>query len=109
MVDESLYPLEFARFRETFIQMRVDNTVSQGGDGDAVRAELNVAFDSGWRPPQQFEMWLKGRKHLPLTKVVQINTQNGNFWVPLHVNEGDFRITKEEAENLAFNNGYRFN
>lgn len=108
MIDESLYPLEFARFRENFIQMRVDNTVANGGDGEAARIALNEAFDSGWRPPQQFEMWLRARKNLPLAKVVSLQTPYGLRWTHFEVNENEFRLSEDEASDLAFNAGYRF-
>jgi len=107
MIDPVNYPLEFALFRDAFIQLRVDNAVAAGGDGEAVRAQLVQAFAEGFNPPQQFETWLRGRASMKVAKAVEVTTAEGTFWQPVVVTPGDFRITKAEAEALAVARGFR--
>lgn len=108
MSDETLHPLEFQLFKETFIQLRVEGNIAAGGDGVQTRIDLEEAFSQGWRPPQQFGLWLRSRANLPLAKAVEITTPDGDvFWMPVEVKSVDFRITKEEAEGLAFQRNYR--
>lgn len=108
MSEETLHPLEFQLFKETFIQLRVESNIAGGGDGVQTRTDLEEAFANGWRPPQQFGLWLRSRQHLPLAKTLEVTTQDGDvFWVPVEIKSDDYRITQKEAEELAVQRNYR--
>lgn len=106
---ETDFPAEFAQFKKAFIQMRVDHDIANGGDGVQVGIDVTDAFAQGWRPPQGFEMWLIARENLKRAQVAEVTVPDGTFFMPFEVDTGDFRITREEAEELAFRSGYRLN
>lgn len=108
MINEALYPIEFRLFRASFIQMRVNNTIINGGDPVKTEADLNAAFDQGWRPPQQFEMWVRGRSNNPLAFLKSVPAEDGELWCNVD-EEWIMYPTKEEAEQAAFTKGYRLN
>lgn len=107
MVNEALYPLEFEKFKEEFINMRVENDIAAGGDGVQVRIDVTDAFNQGWRPPHGLDMWIRARKYMKRVVAVEVQTSSGPFWQPLVVNSDLFRVTKGEVEDVAFDEGFR--
>ena len=106
MIDEAQYPKEFQRFKSEFVQMRVDTAVATGGDGEATRIAVEQAFAEGWRPPQQFEMWIRGRANLPLVSLLTYVTYHGTKWT-YKGGQAPLVDTQQEAEDLAFKAGFR--